>query len=49
MKNITLHLICLVRRPSRARFFLAGIGREIALITFRAEILAFRVAYSTLG
>jgi len=30
--RITFHLGCLIRRPSRWRFFTAGIGRELALL-----------------
>lgn len=29
MKYLTLHLLCLFRHPSHARFHLAGIGREL--------------------
>ena len=29
MKSIALHLACLARHPSHARFHLAGIGREL--------------------
>lgn len=41
MKNILLHSICLVRRPAKRAFFIAGIQREIKMIqgkiTFFAE------------
>ena len=30
-QRITLHARCIIRRPSHARFHLAGISREIAL------------------
>jgi hypothetical protein len=29
MKYLILHLICLTRHPSHARFHLAGIGRDL--------------------
>jgi len=32
LTRITFHLGCLVRRPSRWRFFAAGINREIELL-----------------
>jgi len=32
LTRISFHLACLFRRPSRWRFFAAGIGREIELL-----------------
>jgi hypothetical protein len=32
LTRISFHLGCLIRRPSRWRFFAAGIGRELTLI-----------------
>ena len=33
MKYLTLHLVCLIRHPSHARFHMAGIGRELFIHT----------------
>lgn len=33
LTRICFHLVCLIRRPSKWRFFTAGIGRELALLT----------------
>jgi hypothetical protein len=33
MKYLILHLICLTRHPSHARFHLSGIGRELFVHT----------------
>lgn len=32
LTRISFHLMCIVRRPSRWRFFAAGIGREIEMV-----------------
>jgi hypothetical protein len=31
LTRICCHLLCIVRRPAKWRFFVAGIGREFAL------------------
>jgi hypothetical protein len=33
LTRICYHLLCIVRRPSKWRFFAAGIGRELALLS----------------
>jgi hypothetical protein len=33
LSRISFHLVCIVRRPSRWRFFTAGIGRELTLLS----------------
>lgn len=33
LTRIYFHLVCLIRRPAKWRFFAAGIGRELALLT----------------
>jgi hypothetical protein len=33
LTRICFHLMCIVRRPSRWQFFVAGIGRELSLLT----------------
>jgi hypothetical protein len=35
LTRICFHLVCLFRRPSRWRFFAAGIGRELELVLSR--------------
>ena len=32
LTRICFHLLCIVRRPSRWRFFAAGIGRDLSLL-----------------
>ena len=32
LTRITFHLLCIVRRPAKWRFFAAGIGREFGLL-----------------
>jgi len=32
LTRIYFHLVCILRRPSKWRFFTAGIGRELALL-----------------
>jgi hypothetical protein len=32
LKRVALHVICLLRRPEKAAFFLAGIQREFAFL-----------------
>lgn len=32
LTRIYFHLVCIIRRPAKWRFFAAGIGREIVLL-----------------
>jgi hypothetical protein len=32
LTRIYFHLVCIIRRPAKWRFFAAGIGRELALL-----------------
>jgi hypothetical protein len=37
LNRVVLHVVCLLRRPEKAPFFLAGIKREFSLLLQRCQ------------